>query len=183
MTTTNTSASSLQAKIVSVNTINEHTRIFLEHEKEALKSLIGSNPLKVDGTFKAKISHTKKEIANKKIEMFGQIWHAQSSYYLTPQYGYFVMKVRTCVTGGGADRNGVNKHCNYEDRTIDLIKIDESGIFCECDRLPQDLPQYNEGELIAIEREIKAAAEQYRELAEKMPYEFSHTLSIERLTR
>lgn len=182
MTPTNTSASSLQAKIVSVNTINEHTNIFIEHEKEALKSLIGSNPLKRDGTFKAKISHTKKELAPQKIEMFGQTWYTQSSYYLVPHYGYFVMKVRTCVTGGGTDRNGVNKYSKYEDRTIELMKIDESGVFCECNRVPQDLPQYNEGELIAIEREIKAAAEQYRELAKKMPYEFSHTLDIERLT-
>jgi len=177
------SATSLQAKILSINTINKHSKIIFEHETKECEKFIGTNPLKIDGTFKAKITHNKKEFKRTKISAFGFDWWIETMYYLTNQYGYFSANIRTCTTGGGADINGVNQYCIYEDRSFDLFKIDDNGNFCESDRATNDFKQYKESDLLKMERQIKAEAEKYKAALNKLPYEFRNVLGIERLTR
>jgi hypothetical protein len=183
---TQLSATPLQAKILAINTINSHAKEIFDYETEQLSKLIGTNPLKVGGEFKAKIDHKYKEIERKKILAYGFEWWQDTHYYFTAKYGYFSINIRTCVSGGGADKNGVNRHCIYEDLCIDLFKINEQGIFeaiTEPFRQFKERPQYEETTLLEIKGEIEKIAEQYRNTANKLPYQFAHVLNVERLTR
>jgi hypothetical protein len=181
--TTAANATSLQAKILAVNTANQHTKQIYDFLTGQLKNLIGVNPLKVDGSFKAKHEIEKLHIEKQKISMFGFNWWIDTNYYLTPKYGYLTAEIKTCITGGGQDRNGVNRYCIYEYKNIDIVKIDENGIFCENDRPREDEPIYNEKEILQQAKEIKEAAEAYRAKANTFPYQFKDVLYIERLTR
>ncbi len=176
-------ATNLQAKILAINTANKHASEIAAYEIEQLRHLIGTNPLKVDGSFKAKIKHEKKQFEKIKISMFGFDWHAHTTYYFTAEYGYFVARIKTCVSGGGSDMCGVRNYCIYENNSIDIFKIDKDGNFQESDRPAQEFPQYQESELLSIAKEVKAAAEEYKKVFNKMPYEFRYELNIERLTR
>lgn len=180
---TQETATSLQAKILAINIVNKTAKEIQEHETKQLSPFIGSNPLKNEGSFKAKIKHEKLNIQSTKFKEFGFEWHTDTSYYLTPKHGYFVAVIRTCVTGGGVDRCGVNKFCIYETKEIDLFKIDSEGNFCENTRICDDYSQYDESELLSIAKEIKQAAEIYSQSLAKMPYQFREVLNIERLTR
>ena len=179
-------ATSLQAKVLSINTLHEYTKFIVEHEKKGLNYLIGTNPLKVDGTFKAKIKHDKLNIESHKINKFGFEWFISIQYYFECKHNYFTVNIRTCINGGGGDQNNVSRHCIYENQKVDLFKINSEGNFCENDR-PIDFnnfkSDYNETELLSIKKEIHEAAENYREIAKKAPYLFNYVLNIERLVR
>jgi hypothetical protein len=178
-------ATSLQAKILSINTLNEYALFIHEHEKKNLNYLIGTNPLKIDGSFKAKIKHNKLNIETPKINQFGFDWFISVDYWFTCKYGYFSLQIKTCINGGGKDVNGVTRHCIYENQNIDLFKIDSEGNFCENDRPfdSESFKQYTESELLEVQKQAHEAAENYKAIAKNVPYLFNDVLRIERLTR
>lgn len=176
-------ATSLQAKILAVNTVNAHTEQIVNHELSQLNKYIGQNILKVDGSFKAKINHVKIDIEKINITAFGCSWWIESNYYFSASHSRLTLNIRTCVSGGGYDKNGVNKHCIYENNRIDIFNIDNAGKLQAIEDFSYINAQYNEAEILEAKKAIEKAAEQYRQALKLMPYEFQAVTYCERLTR
>lgn len=175
----------LQAKLLAVNTLNKDAAIILKHELEFIKSLIGTNPLKVDGSFKAKVTHKKIEIKKEKFNAFGFDWWKDTSYWLQKSGSHFVAQIKTCVSGGGSDRNNISSYCIYESKALYLCEIDNAGLFKELSYPEWNTiePTYNEEDLLNTAKEIQELASKYNNALKKMPSQFMYALNIQRLTR
>jgi hypothetical protein len=190
--TTTPTATNLEAKVLALNLHNEKVLQIFNHEQNELKKYVGTNPLKIDGSFKAKIKHSKlepyQEICRSwnKINVFGLDWWTDTNYYFSVSYGRFTANIKSCLTGGGTDRAGhTNKYCIYETTVIDLFNIDEKGNFQplkESQRY-EARPVFEVAKLREAAQEIKAIANEYRCALNSLPYEFHNVLNIERLTR
>jgi hypothetical protein len=178
-----TSATSLQAKILAINTCNEHSEIILNYELDQLQKFIGQSILKVDSSFKAKINHVKHETIKVSFLAFGFEWFKHTDYFFSSNYGKLTLNVKTCVNGGGADVNGVNKHCIYEHNTIDLFNIDSEGNLQPIEKQYFVNKQFNEADILESQAKIKQAAIEYNNILNSMPYEFRSVTSCERLIR
>jgi len=186
-TKTNT-ATNLDAKVLALNLHNAKVLQIFNHEQNELKQFIGINPLKIDGSFKAKIKHNKLEPYHegKKINVLGLDWWVSTNYFFSVNYGRFIAHIKTCLTGGGLDNAGsCNKFCIYENSIICLFNIDENGNFqpLEESQKYEAYPVYDSAKLIETARDIRAIAEEYRRALASLPYEFHNVLNIERLTR
>jgi hypothetical protein len=178
------SATSLQAKILSLNNLNKDAILIFNHEKKQLLPYVGQNILKNDGSFKAKIKLEKLEIQSLKFTAYGFEWHKQTSYYFKNQYGFLSIEVTTCINGGGVDRCGVSKHCIYERQTFDLFKIDTDGKLqeLETERNIFQSKDFEELEILENAKKVKEAAKVYEEILNAVPYEFRNVLYLQRLT-
>ncbi len=182
-TETTKQATSLQCKILAVNTLNRDCQTILTHELNQLKKFVGQNILKVDGSFKSKINHVKTDIPKQNINEYGFNWWIDTTYYIQYKYNTLRIEVCTCVTGGGADKNGVNRHCIYERRVIDIFNVDNDGNLQDLEKINFEPVQYNELDILAAKQEIDKAAQEYKKTLEKMPYIFHDVMYCERLTR
>lgn len=178
-----TQSTSLQAKIMAINTSNENTQKVLDYELNQLKKFIGQNILKVDGSFKAKINHVKMEDIKGKLFAFDFDFYYHTNYWFESNYGKLTLNVKTCVSGGGADRNGCSSYCIYETNRIDLFNIDKEGILQEFDKMHFHNKQFNEADILEAQTKVKAAAAEYEKILFNMPYEFRNITHCERLTR
>ena len=179
----NTSATSLQAKILAINTSNKNSETILNYELLNLSKYIGQDILKADGGFKSKINHVKHNGIKSKFNAFGFTWYQDTNYYFSTNYNKLTLNIRTCVMGGGSDSNGVNKHCIYETQTIDIFIIDTNGNLQSLEKQYFKNVQYNEAKVLKAAAKVKVAAEIYNKTLDSMPYEFRGVTNCERLTR
>ncbi len=183
MTTTKTSATSLQAKILAINTSNENSEKILNYEFDQLIKYLGQNILKADGSFKAKINHIKHEEIKGKINAFGFDWWQSTNYWFSATSSKLTLNINTSVSGGGCDINMVSKYCIYEKDSIDLFAIDSNGNLQLLETQYFKNIQYKEDEILEAQRKIKLAAEDYKKTLSLMPYQFMTATNCERLTR
>jgi predicted DNA binding CopG/RHH family protein len=177
------SATSLQAKILAINTGNEHSEKIINYELSQLSKFIGQNILKVDGSFKAKINHTLHENIKKQISAYGFEWWIHTNYYFSANYSKLTINVKTCISGGGCDKNEVSTHCIYHDNSIDLFKIDGLGNLQPLEKQYFENRQFDETQILEAQTKIKEAAKEYEKILSSMPYEFRSVTGCERLTR
>ena len=175
-------ATSLQAKLLAVNTLNTRAEEIINHELEQLKNYIGLNIFKVDGSFKAKYAHEKLEFEPTKIEKFGFNWWERTFYSINVNYNDVSIKVHTSVSGGGSDSNGVSCYSVSLDYWADLFFIDKEGRLQIKERPLPTFKQYDEQEILAIQAKIKLAEAEYEKLYEQMPYQFAGVTNCKRLT-
>ena len=176
-----TKATSLQAKILAVNTINKHSLYFINFELQALQAHKGKDIFKVDGSFKQKYFREFQPI-RERVKFAGFDWWIDSHYYLKFNYGKIILHVRTSVTGGGQDQHGVNARCIYEERSFNLLTYPGAiGEEIEQDRTHLE-KEYNEQELKEAAEKAKEAAKAYEKAAEAVPHIFRDVLDVQRLT-
>jgi hypothetical protein len=176
-------ATSLQAKILAINTNNNHSELILNFEILQLSKYLGQSILKVDGSFKAKINHLKHEEIKGPFVAYGFEWFSHTHYWFTANYNKLSINVKTCVSGGGVDRCGVSSHCIYETNSIDLFVIDGLGNLQPLEKQHFQNRQFDETQILEAQKKIKAAAEEYNKILALMPYEFRSVTFCERLTR
>lgn len=162
-------ATSLQAKIVSINTLYTHSIKVIEHEINFLSGLVGKNILKVDGSFKQKYEHERLVIEDNVTE-YGYKFFRNTRYWFTADYGKLTINVRTCVSGGGADRNGVNAHCNYETQSFDLFTIKDGALIelITADRSYLAQP-FDEVTILQAAAKVKEVAAQFEKVLDSVP--------------
>lgn len=175
------SATRLQAKILAINTSNKNSEIVLNYELAQLSKFLGQNILKVDGTFKSKINHVIMENIKEQINEYGFSWWVHTNYYFTANYGKLTLNIKTCISGGGCDKNQVSNHCVYETNSIDLFIIDSLGNLQPLEKQYFENKQFNESEILEAQTKIKEAAKNYELVLNLMPYEFRLVTGCQRL--
>ena len=174
-------ATSLQTQILCLNTLYQHSKEIIKNEIDFLLPLIGKDILKVDGSFKAKYEHEKKQYKYQ-VKEFGFDYWVNTHYYFSAAYGKLSITVITSVHGGGYDKNGVNANSNQQQQTFDLFSLN-NGILSdliETDRNYLDTP-YNEAEILAAAEKVKEVAKQYDAVLQTVPYLFRDALYLQRL--
>ena len=179
----NTKATSLQAKIIALNNLNNFTFDIVQHETSELKKYLNQNIFKVDGSFKAKVVHSKLEIKDEKTTLNGYNWNVSIRYYHSIEYGKLNLNITVCTSGGGSDINNVSSHCIYEKSRVSIYNV-KDGVL-----LPLDCEQYvkqanfDESEILKAAENVRLAAIEYNKVLNSVPYEFRNVLYLERLTR
>jgi len=184
MNTTTNKATSLQAEILCLNTLYAHSKEIINHENAFLAQYVGKKLFKNDGSYLAKIPYQRLHIEKKQITAFGFTWWIDTHYWHSVKYNRYEITVKTCVSGGGADKNGVSHQCNYQQQTFGLFSINDEGTLTG--QLEQDREYlnrvYNEAEILAAAKEVEQAAKVYDSVLNKVPYLFRSTLYLQRLT-
>ncbi len=181
---TTNNATTLQAKIVTLNTMHEHAALIFKHEREQLLPLIGKNPLKKDGSFKATVKHSKIDIPNKKIYYEGFDFWAGTTYYFNASDRCFWAVLRTCVNGGGSDSNGVSKHCIYESLNLILFNIDKDGFFEDLQNKEYTKPApIIEKDVLKQVEKLNKIGEDYKTVFNSINQNLVDTLYLPRLKR
>lgn len=182
---TQNKATTLQTKILAVNTNYSHAIEIVEYEQKQLQKYLGQNILKIDGSFKAKVNHVKLVIEKKNVPAYGFTFWQDTHYWFTANYGKLSVNVKTCVSGGGYDKNGVNCNCQYENVCIDIFEIDKNGNLQPLTNTTAHnylKVQYNEADILAKKAEIEKAAIEYEKKYNTMPYIFASITGVKRLT-
>ena len=172
--------SNVEVKVLAVNTLYEWAEKFYQYEKQHFQQFVGKAIFKADGSIKSKYEHQK--ISHEGRLADGTYVHAH--YWFTSRYNSFDIHVKICVNGGSYDDKPSTAFCQYEERAIELFKINEAGELVENSNDIEWLKKrYDVAELTAIANDVKEAAKVYEAAHEKMPYIFQEVFYIERLTR
>lgn len=176
-TTTTKKKSSIDAKVLSINTLYEWAEKFFKYEQDHFRQFLGKDIFKVDGSVKAKFEHPK---LNAKGQLEDGTFY-DVHYWFENRHGYFVIKIKSCINGGSYDDKSY--FCIYDEIGQTLFEV-KDGLLVETTQQPTDFSiRYDAKELQAIAENIKEAAESYRQAANKMPYAFQDVFYIERLSR
>ena len=182
-TITRTKATTLETKVLAINTLYAHSKKIIEKELSFLTPLIGKKVVKADGSFLAKYEHEKIDFKYKVNAYEFDFW-ADTNYYFTLSSGRLELNVRTCVSGGGYDKNGVNCNCQYEKQTFSLFSIDENGVITGLYPENRDFINtvYSVDTLIEQAKKAEEAAKIYESFVKNVPYLFREILRVKRLT-
>ncbi len=180
MKTTIEKATSLQAQILCLNTLYAHSKEIIKYETDFLSQYAGKKIFKQDDSFMSKIPYQRLKIEKKQITAFGFTWWVDTHYWHKVSYGKYV---KTCVSGGGYDKNGVNCNCNYQSQSFDIFNLDEWENLTtpvNADREYLNTP-FDETAILTAANEAREAAKVYEQILEKVPYQFRETLYLQRL--
>ena len=182
-TATPTAATALQTQILCLNMANEAAKNIISYELGQLSRHIGKAIFKVDGSLKTKYEYSRLSLEKVKVNAFGFDFWVDTHYYHRIAYGKYEVKVITTVSGGGYDRNGVNKNHYQHSQSFEVFSLNDAGELSAPIAAPEWLNnQYNETEILQAAAKVEEAAKQYEAVLSKVPYLFRSTLYLQRLT-
>jgi hypothetical protein len=169
-------ATSLQTKILAENKTNEFSKIIFDYEINQIKPLFGTNPLKIDGSFKAKVNHKILNIENLKFKEYGFNWFLSVHYWFERSGGNLGINIKTCLNGGSEEEN---QHVIYTNKYIYISKI-ENGIL-EPSQYDNNFNFIDIEEVQKISKIAKEKAEEYKKIVDSLPYVLLNILQVKRL--
>jgi len=167
-----------EIKVMAINTLYEYAEKYILHEMDRISAFIGLDIFKVDGSFKAKYDAPK--LSDKLQLPDGTFVNAH--YWFNQYTNGFDINVKICINGGSYDVKPVTAFCQYEQQSFTIFNKNEGRLIDTKKDFSYLKKRYNVNELQTIANDIKDAAKVYESEYDKMPYIFSDTFGVKRLS-
>lgn len=172
-------ATALQTNILAANKLNEVIPAIIEYEKVRLLPLMEKDIFKIDGSLKAKYQFNKMSFDSQEIEAYGFKWWVRTTYYTEIKHGEYRIVINVNVSGGGADKNGVNSNSSSHGKTIPLFSVKETTLIVEHQINLSDYDvRYDEETILKAANNVKEAKTAYELAVGAVPYQFRECLYI-----
>jgi len=179
MSTLATKKTQAEIKVLAINTLYEYAEKYIAHEKARLSAFIGLDIFKVDGSFKAKYDAPK---LSDKLQLPDGTW-VDAHYWFNSRNHGLDINVKVCVNGGSYDDKPATAFCEYQEQSFTLFNKEDGKLVENNSDRSFLKKRYNVDEVTAIANEVKEAAKQFKQVADKMPYLFYDTFYLPRLSR
>jgi len=166
--------SSLEIKVLAVNTLNEYAKKIIAHEVAGFKKLIGVDAYKADGSLKAKYHFDKLESVSQKLS---DNWLSVEYFRDRSEYSVAI-SIKVCINGGSYEVTPATAFCHYENQTFYVARIENGKIESKELDLSMLDEKFTAAKLLKLNKEVENAAAAYDKAKSAIDHRFREVLHV-----